>query len=438
MILLELVAIALLLLLNGVLALSELALMASRRGRLEQRARGGDRGARRALRLLDDPTAFLATVQIGITAVGILAGALSGATLGVHLARALDRLGLPAAVADTFGIGLVVVALTYLSLVVGELVPKRLALADPERAASLVARPLAALSGLALPLVWILRGSTNTVLRRLGVSLDAARRVTEEESRAIVAEGAQAGVVTPVERELLEGVMQIADRPVRAIMTPRVDVVWLDVAADPHAVQATIAATGHSRFPVARGRLDDLVGIVDVRQLFVAAPAGGAPDLAALATAPPMVHESTPVVRLIELLRRGRQRMAVVLDEYGAVEGIVTPVDVLTAIAGGLAQDAAEEPAAVRRADGSWLIDGRMELHRLERLLEQRNLDRGGRYQTLAGLVLWELGRMPRVGDGFRKGDLSFEVVDLDGRRIDKVLVTRADSAAQNAVSAID
>ena len=435
LILLELAIVFVLMLINGLLAMSELALMSSRRGRLEQLAKAGNRGARSALRLLDDPTAFLSTVQVGITLVGILAGALSGATLGRHLANLLADLGLARTTADTLGIGGVVVALTYFSLVVGELVPKRLALANPERAASLVARPLALLARVGLPLVWLLRASTNAVLRLLGVREQPASRVTEEEIRALLAEGAQAGVVQPLEHELIEGVMRIADRPVRAIMTPRVELVWLDVKADMAKLRAVLDAAGHSRYPVCRDSLDELVGIVHVRQLLDALLAGGPLDLAAIAQPPLMVHESTSIVKLVELFRRGPNRLAMVLDEYGVVEGVVAPADILTAIAGELTHDSIEDPGAVQRSDGSWLVDGRIEIHRLERLLGRHDLGRGGRYQTLAGLVLWDLGRMPQVGDAFVKGNLRFEVVDLDHRRIDKVLIQMAPAMQRRSLA---
>ena len=423
MILLEIAVVGALMLLNGVLAMSELALMSSRRVRLEQMAQSGHRGARAALRLLDDPTAFLSTVQVGITLVGILAGALSGATLGAHLANWLVELGFARNTADTLGVGSVVIVLTYASLVVGELVPKRLALAFPERAASLIAIPLSVVARIGAPVVWLLRMSTNAVLRLIGVGDRPEVRVTEEEIRALLAEGAQAGVVKPIEHELIEGVMRIADRPVRAIMTPRVDLVWLEVGTSHDSLRATLAAHSHSRYLVCRGGLDDLVGIVHVRDLLPGLLSGTPIDLETLARPATMVHESTSVIRIVELLRSGSQRLAVVLDEYGVVEGVVAPSDVLSAIAGELSQSDTEEPDAVRREDGSWLVDGRMEIHRLERLLDRRDLDRGGRYQTLAGLVLWELGRMPRVGDSFRLGNLRFEVVDLDHRRIDKVLI---------------
>ena len=424
MIIVEIGIVLVLMLVNGVLAMSELAVMSSRRSRLEQLAQAGNRGAAAALRLLDDPTAFLSTVQVGITLVGILAGALSGATLGIHLAGFLRELGVAAKTADTLGIGGVVIVLTYLSLVIGELVPKRLALAYPERAAIMIAPFLSVVARIALPVVWLLRVSTNTVLRLLGVGERPEARVTEEEIRALLAEGAQAGVVKPIEHELIEGVMRIADRPVRSIMTPRVDLVWLDVDASPATLRALVTERSHSRYPVARGGLDDLLGIVHVRDLMAALLSDGPCDLAALAKPAVMVHESTSVIRIVEMFRNGPERLVVVLDEYGVVEGVVAPADVLTAIAGELSQSSDEEPDAVRREDGTWLVDGRLEVHRLERLLDRRDLDRGGRYQTVAGLVLWELGRMPRVGDTFRVGDLRFEVVDLDRRRIDKVLIT--------------
>ena len=433
-VLLEVAVVVALMLVNGALAMSELALMSSRRARLRQRAQGGDRGAGMALRLLDDPTAFLSTVQIGITLVGILTGAVSGATLGRHMANLLVELGMARPAADTLGIGITVVLLTYLSLVVGELVPKRLALADPERVSSRMARLFSLLSVLFRPGIWLLRVSTDLVLRLLGVATGRESRVTEEEIRALIAEGAQAGVVKPVEHELIEGVMQIADQPVRSIMPPRVDVVWLDVAADRERVRAAVVSGGHTRYPVCRGRLDDVVGIVHVRQLAEGLLVDVPLDLASLVEPTAMIPEGSSVVRLIEMLRRDPAPLALVLDEYGAVEGLVTPADLLSAIAGELAEIGTEEGAdAVQRADGSWLVDGRVEIHRLERLLERRDLSRSSRYQTLAGLVLWELGRMPRVGDAFTRGDLRFEVVDLDRRRVDRVLVARAGGAVAEA-----
>ena len=359
-----------LMLLNGVLAMSELAMMSSRRGRLEQRAAQGDRGAMAALRVLDDPTGFLSTVQVGITLVGILAGAISGATLGGEFAAVLTAAGVPAATADTLAIAAVVAAITYLSLVVGELVPKRLALTNPEAVASRVAAPMALLARLGAPLVWILRTSTNALLRLLRVGDTPNSRVTEDEIKALLAEGAQAGIVKRVEHEMIEGIMHIADRSVRSIMTPRVEVVWLDVASSPATIRRALAAAGHSRYPVCNGDLDGIVGVVHLRRLIDSLLAGAAVDLAALAEPPSMVPEGTPIPRVIERFRQSSGHLAVVVDEYGAVEGVVSPTDVLTAIAGELTAGPEDTSAeAARRADGSWLVDGRMEIHRVERLL---------------------------------------------------------------------
>ena len=411
-------------LLNGVLAMSELAMMSSRPGRLEQRAAQGDRGAAAALRVLDDPTGFLSTVQVGITLVGILAGAISGATLGGHLARVLIEAGVPAATADTLAIAAVVAAITYLSLILGELAPKRLALTNPEGVASRVAAPMALLARLGAPLVWILRTSTNVLLRLLRVDAAPASRVTGDEIKALLAEGAQAGVVECAEHEMIEAIMHIADRSVRSIMTPRVEVAWLDVGSPPETIRHTLSAGGHSRYPVCRGGLDEIVGVVHLRGLLDSLLAGGAVDLAALAEPPLILPEGTPILRTIERFRQSSSHLAVVVDEYGVVEGVVSPLDVLTAIAGELPEGLeAASAESMRRADGSWLIDGRMEIHRVEHLLGVTALSRANEFVTLAGFILWELGHMPRVGEAFIRDDLRFEVVDLDGRRIDKVLV---------------
>ncbi len=423
-ILVEIVFVLGLMLLNGALAMSELAMMASRRGRLDQLARHGQRGAAAALRLLDDPTGFLSTVQVGITLVGILAGAYSGATLGGHLGRALTAAGLSPATADAVAIGGVVVLVTYLSLIIGELVPKRLALTDPERIACRVATPMALVARWGAPIVWVLRTSTNAALRLLRVSASQASSITEDEIRAMVAEGAKAGVVKPAEHEMIEAVMHVADRSVRSIMTPRMEVVVLRVGDGPEGIRRTLANCDHTRFPLCRGNLGDVVGVIHLRTLVDSLLSGGPLDLMALAQPLLSVSDRTPVIRLIELFRRHANGLAIVVDEYGVVEGIVTPADVLGAIAGGIDDVPSRDQAdAVRRKDGSWLVDGKMAIHRLERLLGRSDLTRTDAYATVAGYILWEMGRMPEVGDGFVRDGVRYEVVDLDGRRIDKVLI---------------
>ncbi len=408
--------------LNGFFAMSELAVVSARRARLQGMAESGRHGARVALALQADPTRFLSTVQIGITLIGVLAGAYSGATLAAVLGASLEDSGFPAATARALAIGLVVVAITYLSLIVGELVPKRLALADAAGIASRVAPPMRLLSRIGAPLVWLLERSTELVLRALGQGGERPTHVTEEEIRAIVAEGAEAGVIHAAEREMIEGVMRLADRPVRAVMTPRVDIAWLDVAAGPEAVRGAMAASGHSRLPVCRGQLDDMVGIAQAKDIAVTLIKGEPLDLAALAQTPIIVPESTPVLRLIERFRTSPTPMALVLDEYGSVEGIVTPADLLSAIAGAFPEGEQELPEAVRRDDGSWLVDGRMDIHQVERALSLGGMAEGDDFSTLAGFVLWQMRRVPKVAEDFEWRGWRFEVVDMDGRRIDKVL----------------
>ena len=378
--------------------------------------------------MLDDPTGFLSTVQVGITLVGILAGAISGASFSGHLAGFLRDAGMPAVTADTLALAVVVAAITYLSLVVGELVPKRLALTNAEGIASRVAAPMAVLARLGAPLVWILRTSTNAILKLIGVGDTPASRVTEEEIRSLLAEGADAGIVKRVEHEMIEGIMHIADRSVRSIMTPRVEVIWLDVEASLETIRRTLAAAGHSQYPVCRRDLDCIVGVAHLRSLIDSLLAGGVIDLAAIAVPPIIVPEGTPILRAIERFRQSSGHLALVVDEYGSVEGVVSPADVLTAIAGELTagpDDATAE--ATQRADGSWLVDGRMEIHRAERILGLRDLSHDDEFATLAGFILWELGHMPTAGEAFVRFGLRFEVVDLDGRRIDKVLVEQVD-----------
>jgi putative hemolysin len=288
----------------------------------------------------------------------------------------------------------------------------------------------------ASPLVWLLRVSTNGLLRLLGAKGEPGSRVTEDEIRALLAEGAEAGVVKRVEKEMIEGVMHIADRPVRGIMTPRVDVAWLDASDPAEVVREEIAAGGHTRYPVCRGDLDEVVGVLHLRRL-VGHRADDELDLEALAEPPLMVPENTPTIRVVELFRRTPVHMGIVVDEYGMVEGIVTPADILGAIAGDLSRGRRDDAAeAVRRDDGSWLVDGRMDVHRVERLLGVGGMSRDDEYTTLAGFVLWELGRMPRVGQSFTWRDFRFEVVDLDGRRIDKVLVAPVGGHGERAGAA--
>jgi len=419
----QLLVVAFLILLNGFFAMSELAVMSSRRARLEQMAVEGVRGAEAAIKLIDQPTRFLSTVQIGITLVGVLAGAYSGATLAKPLGDALaDTLG---ASAYPVSVAIVVAAITYLSLVVGELVPKRVAINDPERIAARVARFMNALSVLGAPVVWILRISTEALIRLIGVPEKPQSTVTEEEVKSLIAEGTRAGVFHTAERDMIDGVLRLADRSVRSVMTPRVDVVWIDLDDPVETIRREIAESGHSRFPAGRRGLEELEGVVHTKDLLDQLARTGSFDLAASIREPLIVHEGTPVLRLLEMFRANPVHMAVVVDEYGVVEGIVTPTDILSAIAGDLPEDMGDlEQSAIRRDDGSWLMDGMIGIDEAERILDRKGMRGDSDFETLAGFVLAKLGQIPQTGDRFRWDGLAFEIVDMDGRRIDRILVS--------------
>lgn len=423
--LLELAVLLLLILLNGFFAAAELALVSARRGRLRALARGGRKGAAVALALQGDPTRFLSSVQIGITAVGLAAGAWGGATLAEPLAAALETLPLPPGLPlRPLAFALVVIVLTYVTLIAGELVPKRLALARAEELASAVAPAMALLARLAAPLVALLRGSTELVLRLLGRAEPERLAVTEEEVRALIAEGTEIGVFHAAERHLIEGVLRLADRPVGSAMTPRERVVWLDLAAPADSVQAIFAATGRSRFLVAAGSLDRLRGLVLAKDLAARRLAGeAAPALQDCLRTPLEVRDSLPILRALELFRLTGVHLAVVRDESGRLVGILTPTDVLHAIAGDLPEeDLAEEPPAVRRSDGSWLMDGGLPLAEAARLLHRPALAEAPE-PTLAAFYR-RLGGAPEIGALANHAGLRLEIVDMDGRRIDRLLVS--------------
>ena len=421
MLYLEILAVVLLTLLNGVLAMSELAVVSSRRSRLEVLANQGNHGARAALRLIDSPSHFLSTVQIGITLVGIVAGAISGATLGQRLGSWLDSFPAIAPYGNAAGIAVTVVGITYLSLIVGELVPKRVALAQPERIASLVARPMRWLSLAAAPAVWVLHISTENGLRALGLSGVREAAVTEDEVKSLIAEGTRAGVFVPQEKEMIEGVLRLADRPVRVIMTPRSEIVWVDAVSDRGAILEMVESHRFSRLLVCDGTVDHPVGVVHTKDLLPEALRRGELSLAAVMVPSLYVPDGTPVLRLLSQFKKEKVHIAVVVDEYGAVEGLVTLTDVIEAIAGDLPERGEEiEVRIVRRDDGSWLVDGTAPTDEVEAVT---GIDFGREVRMLAGFVLDHLGRIPKPGMSFHYGNARFEVVDMDGNRIDMVLI---------------
>jgi putative hemolysin len=432
MVIWEPLIILLLIVLNGFFAMAELAVVSSRTARLRQMAESGRRGALTALRLAENPGRFLSTVQIGITLIGIFAGAFGGATLAeeldVWLATTFPNLVPHSA---QLALGLVVASITYLSLIVGELVPKHLALRDPERLAATVAWPMRTMAWLGSPLVWLLDRSTRTVLWVFGLSSTPRQRITDEEIKALIAEAAAAGVVERAEQAMISGVMRLADRPVGAVMTPRTEIVWLDLDDPPELLLQAIHGGRYSRLPAGRGAIDEVQGVVRAKDLLDCYLAGQEPDFDALLREVPVVHETTRTLQALELLKHSSARLALVRDEYGGLEGLVTLTDLMEAIVGDLEEPpVAEEPAVVQRADGSWLIDGGLPLDELRELLNLREISAEQGYYTLAGLVLARLGEVPATGQWFDWGGYRFEVVDMDGQRIDKVLVSSKAAAS--------
>lgn len=420
-----------LILVNAFFAMSELAIVSARRARLQQRAAQGSRGARMALALTEDPTRFLSTVQIGITLVGVLAGTFSGATLAGRLATWALEQGAPRAWAEPVAVTLVVLVVTYLSLVVGELVPKRVAMVHADAIATRVAPIIATLATATQPAVYVLRLSTVMILRLLRVRERSGSPVTDDEVRALLAEGVAQGSIRPAERTMVEEVLQLADRPVRTVITHRRDVVWLDVGASRESVLASIGTHAHSRLPVCAGSLDEPLGYVRMRDLALslAVDDPGTFDLRALIREPLMVSETLKALELMRMFRRAKPHIAFVLDEYGTFLGIATPTDLLETITGDITEgNAAEAPSVTRREDGSFLVDAQIEMQDLVRLTGSGGLSdelvSDDAFTTLAGLILDRLGRMPRTGDVLVVGRWRLEVIDLDYNRIDKVLVT--------------
>jgi len=421
----ELATIVALIVINGLLSMSELAIVSSRPARLALLADKGIKGARRALALASDPGKFLSTVQIGITLVGVLSGAFSGATLGQRLTQWLLGLGLSPSVADIVGVGLVVTSITYFTLIVGELVPKQLALRDPEAVAVRVAPAMVLLSKVSLPLVFLLNLSGKLILKLLGRGGATEDKVSEEEIHHLVREAETAGVLEPGEKEMIAGVMRLGDRPVGAVMTPRLEVDVIDLNDDPKVIRELLAKSPHSRLPVSDGERDRPIGVLQAKDILIAYLRDEAPDLRSLVRQVPIIPSTVDARDVIAILKVAPVHMGLVHDEYGAFEGVVTAADILESIVGAFSsEDGPPEPAYVRRADGSYLISGWMQLDEFSDLLSIEIPPHRG-YHTLAGLVLQHFGSVPEVTDSFDLEGWHFEIVDLDGRRIDKILATR-------------
>lgn len=437
--LLEIFLLAILILFNGVLAMAEIAIVSARKVRLQQRADDGDERARAALDLAEDPADFLSTVQIGITLVGVLAGAFGGATLAARIAPLFELLPALAPYSHAIALVLVVVTITYFSLVLGELAPKRLALNNAEKIAAIIAPPMNFLSRVAAPLVRLLSVSSDLVLQLLGAKKSDEPPITEDEVKVLIELGTQAGVFMEAEQDMVAGVFRLADRYVGSLMTPRTEIVWLDLEDPPEETRRTIIESVHSRLPVAEGDLDHIQGIVQAKGLLSQCLAGKPVDLRATLTPPQFVPESTPALKVLEMFRSSRVHIAMVIDEFGGLMGLVTIIDILEAIVGDIpVTGETGEPEAVQRKDGSWLLDGMLPVDEFKDIFRISSLpDEGkGHYQTLGGFVMTYLGRIPSAGDQFEWGGLRFEILDMDGFRVDKVLVVPSDEAESQPADA--
>ena len=417
----EIIIIAVLILINGLLAMSEAALMSSRKARLQQRFNEGDKAAATALHLLEKPNIFLSTVQIGITLIAVLSGAFGGATLASALEIPLRAIPALEPYANSIALVIVVLVITVLTIWLGELVPKRFGLHNPERIASAVAGPMLFISRVFSPAVRTMSGATDMILRLMGIHSSAAQLVTEEELQVLLDQGTQAGVFEESEQDMIEGVFSIGDQRVYSVMTPRTEIVWLDINDAPEAIRQKIAGSPYSRFPVRDDTLDNVVGVVRARDLLLANLAGEKLNLKKNLHPAIYIPETAQASQALEMFKGGKAELMLVVDEFGAVQGLITLNDILSEIVEGIGTD---EPQATQRQDGSWLLDGMLPVDDFKEIFNLRDLPEEENYETLGGFIMFSLGRIPQSTDRFEWNGLRFEVMDMDARRVDKVLVT--------------
>jgi putative hemolysin len=415
----DVLVILLLILINGILALSEAAMLSVRKARLQQRINNGEKKARLALKLAENPNRFLSTFQIGITVIDVLIGAISGATLAELVGGAFAQLPALAPFSQAIGLALVVITVSFLSIVFGELVPKRLALQNADGISSAIAGPMSFVAKLFSPFIWLLGKSTDLILRLFGVKSTAESPVTEEELLVQLDQGRQAGVFQEAEQNMVEGVFSLSDQRVNALMTPRNEIVWLDVNDTPAEIRRKVSESPFSRFPVGEDGLDHVVGVVRAKELLLADLKKG-DQLRELARPPLYIPETAFGSRALEMFRESQRELMFVLDEFGVVQGLITLADVLEEIVG----EFESEPQATQRQDGSWLLDGMLPNDEFMEIFNLRHLPDEEEYETLGGFILLHLGRIPQAADQFEWGGLRFEVMDMDGNRVDKVLVT--------------
>lgn len=426
--LLEIALLGFLVLANGYLAMAEIALVSARKERLQGLANKGDKTASLAIELAEDPSNFLSMIQVGITLVGVLAGALGGATVSRQFATWLKQIDGLDRYAEIISISLVVLVITYVNLVFGELVPKRYALVNPERVAILVARLIKWLGRLSTPLVKSLSFSTNTVLRLVGIQLQNISRITEEEIRLLIDQAVEEGTFTSVEQEMVERVFRLADRRISTLITPRSEVEWLDLEDTIDENKEKILNTGHKYFPLIKGNPDIIEGIVSTRKLLNRCLREETLDLLACSDEPLVVPESVPALQALERMRETGHEMVLVIDEFGGFQGVVTLNDILKAIVGDMpAYGQLLEASITQRDDGSWLVDGRVPVDEFMAMIDEPmiRIESAGKFDTVGGFVVEHLGRIPVAGDRFEFQSLIFEIVDMDGLRVDKILVSR-------------
>lgn len=417
----ELLFIAFLIAMNNILAMMEAALLAVRKARLQQRVNEGDKKAGIVLKLVENPNQFLSVIQIGITLIDVLTGAITGATVAVMLSRFFVKIPVLAPYSENIGLAFGVLIITYFSIILGELVPKRLAIQNPEQVASRFAQPMLLLTKLLAPVVRFLSFSTNMVLRLIGIRPSTEPPVTEEEIHVLLDQGTQAGIFEEAEQDMVAGVFRLNNRRVYSLMTPRTEILWLDVRDTPDAILNKLAEGPYSRFPVCQGSLDNVLGIVKARELLKRSLAGDPIHLKECLSPALFIPETTFASRALEIFKESNKELVLVIDEFGGVTGLLTINDVLEEIVGDIEIG---EPQATQRQDGSWLLDGMLDIDEFKELFHLGTLPNEDDYETLAGFVLASLGKIPHPADQFEWEGLRFEVVDMDARRVDKVLVT--------------
>lgn len=426
----EILIILFLIVLNGLLAMSETAVVSARHARLQYMTRSGNPGAQVALDMAQTPNRFLSTVQIGITLVGITAGALGGANIANELIEPLGNIPWLGRYARTVSLGLVVGITTFLSVVVGELVPKRIALANAERIAVLVARPMRALSVIATPIVRLLSLATDGVLALLQMEARADEEVSEDEIRVMVQQAAEADIIEDAERDMVERIFRLNDRPLQTMMTPRPKIVWLDINSSDEDIRDIVMSSNHTRFPVCDQELDHVLGVVHAKNLLSDCLKQQPLNLESVLQEPLFTPESMQALKSLERFKQTGIHMALLIDEYGAIEGLVTLIDILEAIVGDIpTSNEIRRPPIIQREDGSWLVDGLVSVEDFKQAFAIGTLPDEAAYQTVAGFVVHMLGKLPGEGKHFGWGRLRFEVVDMDGHRVDKVLIEQAPEA---------